>query len=119
MREFYFVVSPVERRPEKNIRVFSVEKTRKEQGNYKESARMAEGYSKAEERKNFQKTVDENIEYRKDGDLQKNGAEMLQPELLKGCDISLRERQEQMQYRKRVQETSSRRHQMLAAYGKE
>ncbi len=119
MREFYFVVNPVESRPEKDMRVYSVVKPRKEEGSYKEAARAADDYVKAMKRKTSAETSDYAMEIQTEQCIRKKEFSTLQSELVKGHSNSLEERQEQMAFRKRAQESSARRSQMVAAYGKE
>lgn len=117
MREFYFIIEALPKRREQDIRVFAVEKGRKEQGNYRDTAKLAEDYPQLE-KKHTAKTVG-NYASEKEYTTQKMGTADLQKELLNCRNISFEERQEQLAFRKRMQESGDRRSKMAAAYGKE
>lgn len=117
MREFYFIIEALPKRPEQDMRVFAVEKGRKEQGNYQEAAKLAESYPNVEKKNSAKTMVDYASE--KERNAQKKETAGVQTELLNCRNISFEERQEQLAFRKRMQESGDRRSKMTAAYGKE
>lgn len=119
MREFYFVVSPIKRRAEKDIRVYSVEKTRKEEVNYEEAARTAEGYLSAAKKKTTEEIPDSVREYQIKRHIPNSDSSVLQAEMINSHNNSIEERQERIAFQKRMQESYARRSRMAAAYGKE
>lgn len=120
MREFYFIVSPTEKPREKDMRVYGLEKTRKQQGNYKETAEQMEPHAKAEEKAGEKKEEKgaHAAEERKQTGHTHLALEMEKMQGAKGS-LSLKERQEQLVYQKKAQESRMRHHQMAMAYGKE
>lgn len=118
MREFYFVVEAVTRKPEKDMRVYRTEKARKEQGNYRETAKQVSDIQVVKRNRNRQST-DSTVVSQQESSLQNCSSSTLEAELMMQHTISLEERQEQLQFQKRGQESSRRRNQMLTAYGKE
>lgn len=116
MREFYFIVSPTEKPRGRDMRVYGLEKTRKQQGNYKETAEQMEPHAKAGERK--EEKGAHAAEERKQTGHTPLALEMERMQGGKGS-LSLKERQEQLAYQKKAQESRMRHHQMAMAYGKE
>lgn len=117
MREFYFIVSPVEKHREKEIRVFSVEKLRKQQENYREAEKQAEYYTPMQK-----KQTSENAKVcvpKEECRPQTYSSLVTQMEMMKGRSISIEERQEQLAFQKKAQESRTRQHQMAIAYGRE
>ncbi len=117
MREFYFVVSPVEKHQEREIRVFGVEKGRKQKASYQEAERQAEyemPVRKKQQEAEYQMPASEKAD-------RPNSCANLssQMEMMKGCNISIEKRQEQRAFQKKIQESKNKRHQMAMAYGRE
>lgn len=116
MREFYFVIEPVRRSPEKDMRVYSVEKIRKEEKNYQEASRNAEEYTKSDKKKTAEETSEGIVESKVRRCIQNRDSALLQAEMISGHNQSLEERQKQLAFQKREKESSVKRSQMLAAY---
>lgn len=118
MREFYFVVEATTRRPEKDMRVYGVEKTRKEQGSYRETAKQVSDVHRVKQNKTRQ-SMESTVMSQPESFVQNRSFNIIDAELMMQHADSLEERQQLLQYQKRGQESSVRRSQMLAAYGKE
>lgn len=117
MKEFYFIVSPVEKHREKEIRVFRVEKGRMQQGNYQEAEKQVEHYASTQKK---QTSVISEECVSKEADRTHTYSSLLtQMEMMKGRNVSIEERQEQLAYQKKAQESRMRKHQMAMAYGRE
>lgn len=116
MREFYFVVSPVEKHQEREIRVFGVEKGRKQEAGYQEAERQAE-YEVPVRKK--QRETEYHMPVLEKADIPHSCADLYsQMEMMKGCNISIEERQEQIAFQKKTQENENKRRQMAVAYGR-
>ncbi|NLK76373.1 MAG: hypothetical protein GX284_01385 [Clostridiales bacterium] len=117
MREFYFVVSPVEKHQEREIRVFGVEKGRRQEASYQEAERQAEyemPIYKKQQVTDYQTPVSESVQR---PHICTNLSSQM--EMMKGCNISMEERQEQIAFQKKAQENRNKRRQMATAYGRE
>lgn len=117
MREFYFIVSPTEKYQERKIRVYGVEKGKGQQANYEQVAKQVEDYQRAQKKK----LVEESVAYPAEGTnrSRNNNSLALEMEMMKRNQVSLEERQEQLAFQKKAQESRMKLHQMAMAYGKE
>ena len=117
MREFYFTVSPLERHQEREIRVYGVEKGKRQRADYQEAARLAEDSSSVQKRKAVEETAENTVEPKRVS--QTGNPLVMEMERMRGSYVSLEERQNQHVFQKKVQESRMRQHKMAAAYGKE
>lgn len=117
MREFYFVVAPVKERQEKEIRVYGVEKGKRQQTNYEQAAKQLADYRKVQKKQPVEASKEETRE--RTTCTQNNNSLALEMEKMKRHQVSIEERKEQLAFKKKVRESKTRLHQMAIAYGKE
>lgn len=117
MREFYFIVSPIKERQEREIRVYGVEKGKRQQTNYEQAARQLADYRKVQKKQPVEEPREETVE--RTPHTKSNNSLALEMELMKRHQVSLEERREQLAFQKKARESKTRQHQMAIAYGKE
>lgn len=117
MREFYFIVSPIKEQQEREIRVYGVEKGKRQQTNYEQTAKQLEDYRKVQKKQTTEEPKKDTIE--RTPHALRNPSLELEMEMMKKHQVSLEERKEQLAFRKKARESKTRQHQMAIAYGKE
>lgn len=117
MREFYFVVAPVKEQQEREIRVYGVEKGKRQQTNYEQAAKQLADYRKVHKKQPVEEPKEETVE--RTPRTQNNNSLALEMEMMKRHQVSIEERKEQLAFRKKARESRTRQHQMAIAYGKE
>lgn len=117
MREFYVIVSPIKEQQEKEIRVYGVEKGKRQQTNYEQTAKQLEDYRKVQKKKTAEEPKEDIVE-RTPHTVGSHSLE-LEMEMMKKHQLSLEERKEQLAFRKKTERNRTRQHQMAIAYGKE
>lgn len=116
MREFYFVVAPVKERQEKEIRVYGVEKGKRQQTNYEQAAKQLAEYRKVQKKQPIEESKKETAE---SAPRTQNNSLAMEMEMMKRHQVSLEERKQQLAFQKKARESRTRQHQMAIAYGKE
>lgn len=117
MREFYFIVSPIEERQEREIRVYGVEKGKRQQTNYEQTSKQLADYRKVQEQQSVEESKKETVE--RTPRTRNNNSLALEMEMMKRHQVSIEERKEQLAFQKKARESRTRQHQMAIAYGKE
>lgn len=117
MSDFYFVMNPVKRVSNRKVRVYSVTRERKEQGDYSEEERKAE--ARREERIKETKSEEKTDVTTTEEGFRNCSSQTIYHEMTENQRLSLEERREQLAFRKRAQESGTKRSQIAAAYGKE
>lgn len=113
MSENYFRIDAAERIWGDEIRVYGTKKEKREQGSYQKAARVVELCEKTGIKKVEEEGMDYSVKNQRNTEL---CSPVIYKEIMKFKNLTLEERQDQITFQKKIQESKAQRIRMLEAY---